>query len=289
MHARAQRASLPGTNDYDLNSLVAMPPYWGWVEHRAEQAAQAMHLFLGGNDDGIALRLFWNGHYERHTLALWSRLARGKALALDVGAHTGIYTLAAFAAEPAIDVLSFEPGTMNYARLTLNLRANGHATSRAHRLGVSDRTGVRPFTLRTHEDFHSSGGTFESVDDGHVEEVAVVALDAFLPRGVKDAVGLIKLDVEGHEASAFAGMRDLIRRARPTIVFECLHETTVRAVRDLLSPLGYLFFAIDDMAGTTRETLNPTPALDADGNPILNQLNCVGAVRAEDLAIIRAA
>ena len=285
--ARALRASLANHNDFDLNALVALPPYWGWVEHRPQPSVSPFHMMLGGNDDGIALRLYWNGHYERATLALWTLLARRHVLALDIGAHTGIYTLAARAANPDINVLSFEADAGNYARLTLNLRANNIATTNAYQLGVSDANGTRSFTVRTHADYLSSGGSFESVDGGRSNDVRIAALDSFLPPTIADQVGLIKLDVEGHEPAALAGMRGLLARAHPTMIFECLTEATATAIDMLLRPLGYRFFEIDDRAGTTRETERLVPVRDAAGNAVLHRLNRVAAHRAEDLAVIR--
>lgn len=271
--ARAHRKSYPATNHFDLATLLDMPPYWGWVDHRAEPEAQPFCMFLGGNDDGVALRLFWNGRYESQTLALWSRLARTHAMALDIGAHTGIYTLAAHAANPSMSILSLEPNSMNYARLTLNLRANNLATTDSYMLGASDRDGTRPFTIRTNLDFHSSGGTFEPVTGGYVSPARIVALDSFLPPALADAVDLIKLDIEGHEATALAGMRAMIARARPTMIFECITDATAAAVSELMAPLGYRFYEIDDDAGTIRETTLLAPTLAAEGSPDPNRLN----------------
>ena len=285
--ARAQRATLPEHNDFDLDTLIDLPPYWGWVEHQPASSA-VFRMLLGGNDDGIALRLFWNGHYERATLALWTQLAHRHILALDIGAHTGIYTLAAHAANPEINVLSFEPSALNHARLTLNLRANDVATTNAYQLGISDGDGTRAFTIRTHADYHSSGGSFEQADGGRSSDVRIAALDAFLPPTIADQVGLIKLDVEGHEPAALAGMRGLLSRARPTMIFECLTEATGSAIDTLLRPFGYRFFEIDDRAGTIGETERLIPARDAAGNAILHRLNRVATQNADDLAIIRA-
>jgi FkbM family methyltransferase len=286
--ARAHRATLPEHNDFDLETLVTLPPYWGWVEHCADHSSASFRMMLGGNDDGVALRLFWNGSYEDETLALWMRLAQHHVLALDIGAHTGVYTLAAHAANPELNVLSFEPDARNYARLALNLRANGCATTDSYMLGLSDADGTGRFTMRAHSDYRSSGGTFETVEGGHSSDLHVAALDSFLPPGIAASVGLIKLDVEGHEPAALTGMRQLITRSRPTLVFECLSDTTARAVSDMLGPLGYHFHEIDDVALTMHETAGLAPSLQTDGSPVASRMNRIAAYRAEDLAIIHA-
>ena len=281
--ARARRAALPPHNDFDIVALATLPPYWGWVEAQAAPRI-AFRMFLGGNDDGVALRLFWNGGYEPKTLALWSRLARNARLALDIGAHTGVYTLAARAANPGIDVLSFEPHAMNYARLLLNLRANGFETRDAYMIGVGAMDAMRPFTVRTQAEYLSTGGAFDAVGGGVTNDLRTVALDSFLPDAVAGAVGLIKLDVEGYEAACLSGMGRLIERARPSIVFECTHETSARALERTLGGLGYRFFDIDDGDETARETTTLRPVLNADGSPVMARLNRIAAANDDDIA-----
>jgi hypothetical protein len=58
-------------------------------------------------------------------------------------------------------------------------------------------------------------------------------------------VGLIKLDVEGHEEQALQGMQSLLRHNQPVIIFE-LNSDAIRsgtsASVDLLRNSGYKYF-----------------------------------------------
>src|SRR5262245_7455523 len=187
----AERAGLPARNDFDLAALRSRPPYLGWVS--CANGADRFQTLLGGEDDGVALRFFWNGGYERATLAAWGRLARRGGWIVDVGAHTGAYTLAAFAAAGgAARVASFEPHFMNFARLNLNLRANGFPTANAYMLAVGARNEVLPFTVRTGPDYLTAGGTIGAAEGGTTTSTRVVALDAFLPPALRRDVRLIK-------------------------------------------------------------------------------------------------
>ncbi len=286
--ARAHRKSFPAQNDFDIQALSAMPPYWGFVEGHADNDV-SFRMFLGGNDDGVGLRLFWNGHYERATLKLWSHFARRCRLVLDIGAHTGIYTLAAHAANPAISVLSFEPHLQNYTRLTLNLRANGLATKDAYPIGVGAANETRPFNVPTHFDYLSSGGTFEEKAGGVDIETRVVSMDSFLPDGISGQVGLVKLDVEGHEAACLSGMHRLIETNRPVVIFECIHRRTAAAIHEQMDALGYRYFEINDGTGVIRETARLSPILNDDGSPVSTRLNRIATSRDEDANIILAA
>jgi hypothetical protein len=119
--ARTKRLEYPPANNFPINELRAMPPLFDWVDCSAD--GSNFKMLLGGDDDGIALRFLWNGSYEKTTLGIWTRLARQSQVIVDVGAHTGAFTLAALAARADAQVISFEPYMLNFARLSLNLRA----------------------------------------------------------------------------------------------------------------------------------------------------------------------
>lgn len=276
----AERAGLPARNDFDLVELRTRPPYWGWVE--CANGADRFHMLLGGADDAVAMRFFWNGGYERATLAAWATLVRRGGWAVDVGAHTGAYTLAAFAAAGgAARVASFEPHFMNFARLNLNLRANGFPTTSAYMLAVGARGGVQPFTVRTSLDYLTTGGTIGTAAGGTTTNIQVVALDEFLPRSVRPEVRLVKIDVEGFEAECLAGMRGLLEEASPTLIFECIDRAAGAAVQAALAAYAYRFFQVDDRDGSIEEVREIAPQLDAERRPLMHRLNRI-ATPAED-------
>ena len=131
--AETKRSALPTVNEFGIRDLMSMPAYWGWVD--CDSGHSRFRMFLGGNDDGVALRFYWNGCYESTTLRAWALLAKKARFVLDIGAHTGAYSLAALAANPDCEVASFEPHFMNFSRLSLNLRSNGFSTRNAYWLG----------------------------------------------------------------------------------------------------------------------------------------------------------
>lgn len=270
----AERAALPALNEFGITELLAKPPYWGWV--RCANGAERFQMLLGGADDGVALRFYWNGSYERTTLAAWGWFARRGGCIIDVGAHTGAYTLAAFAAAgPGSRVVSFEPHFMNFARLNLNLRANGFPTADACMLGVGASDEILPFTIRTGLDYLTTGGTVGSREGGFTQNIRVVPLDEFLPRELRPTVGLVKIDVEGFEAQCLAGMHALLEEAHPTIFFECIDGTAGAEVQATLTDYGYRFYLVDDRDGSVSAVDEIVPQLDASGRPLMHRLNRV--------------
>ena len=60
--AQKYRLQLPKSNYFNIKELHNMPKYFGWVDYYTT-LENKIFMFLGGNDDGVALRCFWNNHY----------------------------------------------------------------------------------------------------------------------------------------------------------------------------------------------------------------------------------
>lgn len=281
-----RRAALPDRNGFSLGQLLKMPAYFGWVDCRVD--GLGFRMLLGGADDGVALRFFWNGSYEPMSLRAWCRMAAHTPFALDIGAHTGVYTLAALAANPGIAVASFEPHFMNFARLNLNIRANGASTANAFMVAVGAENGVLPFSVSAPLDWLTSGGAIGERPKALTTPVQVVSLDRFLPAAIVPKLGLVKIDTEGYETESLRGMMAAIASARPTIFFECLDTKTGSGVEGLLRPLGYSFFEIDDNAGRIAAVDAVVPSLDGAGKPIYGRLNRVATATADAAAVLAA-
>src|SRR4051812_3109216 len=85
---------------------------------------------------------------------------------------------------------------------------------------VGSRAGETTFYL--HPD-PTQGGFTDSSGSGTPVTVQVEAIDDIVPRTKR--VGLIKIDVEGHEPKALAGLSRILSTDRPPVIFECLHST----------------------------------------------------------------
>jgi len=269
--ALAKRAALPASNAIAIEQLRTMPPYFGWVD--CDTGHGKFRMFLGGNDDGIALRFFWNGYYEKTTLKAWSWLAKRTELALDIGAHTGVFSLAAKSSNPGAAVVSFEPHFMNFARLNLNLRANGFETVNGFMCAVGEKNEKLSFSVSASPDWLSSGGSIGRRPNAHTTFVQVVSVDSRLPPAIKAKVGLVKIDTEGFEAKCLDGMKDLLAKARPIIFFECVEAKSAAAVERRLGALGYAFFEVDDNQGTISPVAGLQPHLDSAGKPVYGKFN----------------
>lgn len=277
-NALAKRKGLPEFNTFSIQELGHMPPYWGWVT--CQTGISNFQMFLGGPDDGVALRFFWNGCFKKTTLKTWSSYAKKGGIILDIGAHTGSYTLAALSANRSATVVAFEPHFMNYARLNLNLRANGFQTENAFMLAVGSRDEILPFTIKTGLDYLTTSGSLGRQEHGFVFNVQAVALDNFFPDEAKIEIKLVKIYAEGLEADCLSGMKSTLEKSKPVVFFECVHAKTGREVQSILAGYGYQFYEVGELDGSITKVELVEPKLDGQGNILEFRKNRIAAVGA---------
>jgi len=270
-HAISFRNKLPIFASYGINELLKMPIFFDWVDCKTN--SNIFKMFLAGADDGVALRFFWNRAYEKVTLSLWGHFVRRGGVIIDIGAHTGAYTLAAYSINEKSKVISFEPHFMNFARLNMNLRGNGYSTSGINMLGVGEKNETQPFSISTNLSYLSTGGSVGVRSNSIVQDIKLVSLDQYLPEKINSAVSLLKIDVEGHEAPCLRGMISLIERCRPVIFLECISGISGVEVTDILQKFGYIFFVIDDVTGTISSVDTIFPEIDLNEKLIMSRLN----------------
>lgn len=279
--ALAYRKKLPNNSSYGISELLKFPKFFDWVDCRLSESSVSFKMYLAGADDGVALRFFWNGCYEKATLNLWGGFVRRGGIIIDIGAHTGAYTLAAFAVDPNARVISFEPHFMNFARLNMNLRGNGCSGSDIHMLGVGEEGGTLPFSVATDVSYLTSGGSIGARENAIVTNIQVVSLDQCLPDPTASEINLIKIDTEGHEGACLRGMVNVIQNSRPVIFLECINGESGSAVTSILKSMNYQFFIIDDVTGMIYPVNDISPQTDASGYLVKNRLNRIAVPNQE--------
>ncbi len=195
-------------------------------------------------DDWIPLMVFLYGDYkfERPYARFMLEKARGGGPILDVGANIGYYTVQ-LARVGGGQVFAFEPGGPQRATLEKNLALNALQNVEVVPLLVSDRAGVERLYWGG---ARSTGTSSADVVTDVFEDVAATTLDAFCEARGLDAIHLVKIDVEGHEARVLQGMDGLLRAGRVRHLFVELNATTLaaagtnpRAICDRLAAHGY--------------------------------------------------
>jgi FkbM family methyltransferase len=143
---------------------------------------------------------------------------------VDAGAHIGVYTL--LAARRARRVIAFEPDPYNVAALRSNVAAARCQNTEIHAEAVADRTGRA--TFRAFRSTFSGSLLPREVDEYRELETDVIRLDDALgERDLDDLV--VKLDVEGAEPLALAGMRDITQRVRRLVLLVEVNRDALEA------------------------------------------------------------
>lgn len=173
----------------------------------------------------------------------------------DVGANIGFFTiLGARLVGPQGRVVAFEPVPACARAVGRNIALNrfAHAEIREEAVGAAGGR-ARLLVVREASWSHlASTGRHADVRDEI--DVTVVSIDELVQAGAIPPPDVLKIDTEGAELQAIAGMRATIERHRPAIVCE-LHDTNAQ------------FAALMDELGCTTTNLDG-PAPVAGAGPI---------------------
>jgi FkbM family methyltransferase len=155
------------------------------------------------------------GLYELDTTRLLKRLIKPGDHFVDAGANIGYFALlASKLVGPTGHIDAFEPHPLNRARLLEHLHDNGVENCvRVHDVALSDRGGVATMNMPAPDaGNHGMASMFAS---GDAVEVRMARMDESLA-GAKPRV--IKMDVEGAEPLAVAGMAALLQVEHPPLI-----------------------------------------------------------------------
>jgi FkbM family methyltransferase len=205
----------------------------------------SIHVFP---DDTIGSAVRRTGIFDLAVAeALW-RLAEPGELALDVGANIGYMTsLLGARVGPTGQVISFEPNPQVLPILNENIgmwkEVPHMAGIQLHPVGLSDRQATAVLSLAESPGNMGTAHLLDHSDpDGNGVEIAVDTLDGLL--GPEAFVGILKLDVEGHELEVLRGGEHALTSGRiRDIVYED-HQGFDSDVRRLLERHGYRIFGL---------------------------------------------
>ncbi|HXR86032.1 MAG TPA: FkbM family methyltransferase [Stellaceae bacterium] len=160
---------------------------------------------------------------------------RGAGIFLDIGAHMGSYAMMIRRHTNCRRIIAFEPDPMNFAHLQANLLINRMVDSiESHKLAVSDTKGVTGF--RRGEPPNDVWSKICAPDEQGDSFVQTARLDDMV--AVTGETIALKIDIEGHEGRAIAGMRELLRNNSCIMQVECFEER-LPAFERLMDELGY--------------------------------------------------
>jgi FkbM family methyltransferase len=191
--------------------------------------------------------MYWRGHSEADVENAIRQVGdlRGAAC-WDLGAHFGFFTVGlAFAVGADGEVAGFEPDPVSFARCQRHIRMNRLANVRLFHAAVSAEPGDADLLLYGDAGLSTSHLAYpgESGVGATRFRVRTVRLDDLVAAGEIRPPRLVKVDVEGHGASALRGAGKTVERHRPAIVMSFHTLDEFEETRRLVDPLGYRMFA----------------------------------------------
>lgn len=155
---------------------------------------------------------------------------------IDVGANLGNHTTFFSKHTVAKEVHSFEPMPSMIELLKMNCLDNVLTNVTIHEVALGDFNGTE--TIGSVSDANCGTASILRTPGG--TEIQVTTLDSFDFHGVT----MIKIDVEGYEASVLRGAANTIRENRPNLFIECATDADLKAVTEIVVPLGYRNVAV---------------------------------------------
>lgn len=158
--------------------------------------------------------------YEAAHLRFLAKVVKPGDLAVDVGAHFGIYTAALSAlVGPRGRVLAFEPQTLVFA--ALQRKRLPHANADLQQVALSAAAGRVTLCIP----FVAGGvpepalATLEPIAPPFLtDEIVTRTLDSY--KKSLHGLAFVKVDVEGHEIAFLDGARSVLRASRPLVQIE---------------------------------------------------------------------
>lgn len=154
-----------------------------------------------------------DGTYQANHLREAIRYVKCFDCAIDGGAHVGLWTR--LLAGSFRKVIAIEPSPDTCEALRWNIASWGIENVETYNVALGRAVGVATMKLDAkNAERRNTGARYAEVGLGG--DVSVVTIDS---RNL-DAVGFIKLDVEGSELAALEGAIRTIRRSQPVILVE---------------------------------------------------------------------
>ncbi|HAF62450.1 MAG TPA: hypothetical protein DCK95_09000 [Anaerolineaceae bacterium] len=191
---------------------------------------------------------YWLGTYEIDLQAAFRKFCKPGMTVYDIGANIGYISLmAAKQAGETGHVIAFEPLPANCERLRKNIALNNLQTRiTLQQSAVVDNPGRITFMVHRSGAMGKAQGSLGR-DEQYIDRVEVdaIGLDDFIFLKQNLRPDLIKMDIEGGEALAVAGMQRTLSEIRPVILIEIHSHQALERVWQALHNANYQVFRME--------------------------------------------
>lgn len=183
--------------------------------------------------DTVGNSIVRQGMYDIVTTEMLWRLTAPGDRTIDAGAHVGYMTsLLAVRAGPRGSVTSFEPHPESFVLLGANAQRWTVSPIAVHNVALSNFSGQGTLRLMANDECNKSHSYLGAISESGIR-VPVARLSDF----IDSEIGVMKLDVQGHEAAVLEGAGERLRNVRDIIFEE--EGPYPQASHKLLESAGY--------------------------------------------------
>ena len=227
----------------------------------------------------IANDIFYSGifgNFEGETLRLWYGISKEvNGLVLDIGAHSGIYSLVAASANKQSSIVAFEPHPKNFDLLCKNIQINEFSNITSDNRAISNKTGKVVFynESRGNQPYGLTLINHRYVDpESSSISCATISFKEYLESNHKEQIlSLVKLDIERAELIVLRDGIERIQKDQTIIFCEMLTKSTDREsafnIFSLFKKIDYVFININDTKKRLIYSDNSTEDLPEDLGP----------------------
>ena len=177
------------------------------------------------SDDTTVHRVFY-GLPTPPSLVKWNDWCQKKGIYIDVGAHTGMYSLASLHANHRNQIVTIEPLKINFYRIITNIRLNDRRLFKRMLLinkAVTNENKMVYFSNLNADFSHNAKGGKIS-DKG--QQIHAIKLDDLKIKN-QNKIEAIKIDTEGEDYLVLLGAKKIIYEHSPKIIIETYKNNIV--------------------------------------------------------------
>lgn len=200
--------------------------------------------------------LFWKGIYngwEKESMKWWIKLCRNSHTIFDVGANTGLFSLAAKAVNNSAEIHAFEPIPMVFNKLVTNCELN-QFNIKCNQLALSNKSGEATIYLPNNNHAYSVTVN-KNMNQPNVkvieQQINIITLAEYIQSNHIYKIDLMKIDVETHEYEVLEGMKEFLEKMQPTMLIEILNDEIGKKVQTLFDKCNYIYFDVNENGKTT--------------------------------------
>jgi FkbM family methyltransferase len=229
------------------------------VYYNAKYSNGIVRQFVDLRDDPRRADFEVHGGFEPTTMLVSDVISTHVSHIVDIGAHTGAFSIGLADQGKKARVLSFEPNPIAFSRLVSHIRLNKLENKiTPFHMGVGEKVNYVQFNWTSDKGYGwiKSGTSLPQEEKSgfyigaEITGSLIVPLD-FILRHISGKF-LIKIDVEGYELNVLKGCRDTLK-AYPDFILETFSRDVADAISKIL-PAGYRFFRIHEKQRCLRES-----------------------------------